>query len=111
MKRLIAMLTVAASTLSMTAQTTADDVLNVARRVNNYFMGKYADPTVPTNVKKVRPSNLWTRAVYYEGLMSGTLTIPTAGPISTNGRLAMALLPAMPTTSAALKPFLCATSR
>lgn len=70
MKRLIAMLTVAASTLSMTAQTTADDVLNVARRVNNYFMGKYADPTVPTNVKKVRPSNLWTRAVYYEGLMA-----------------------------------------
>jgi len=64
------MLTVAASTLSMTAQTTADDVLNVARRVNNYFMGKYADPTVPTNVKKVRPSNLWTRAVYYEGLMA-----------------------------------------
>ena len=64
------MLTVAASTLSMTAQTTADDVLNVARRVNNYFMGKYADPTVPTNVKKVRPSSLWTRAVYYEGLMA-----------------------------------------
>jgi hypothetical protein len=33
-------------------------------------MAKYADPTIPTNVKKVRPSNLWTRAVYYEGLMA-----------------------------------------
>ncbi len=52
------------------AQTTADDVLAVARRANNYFMQKYEDPTVPTNVKKIRPSNLWTRAVYYEGLMA-----------------------------------------
>jgi rhamnogalacturonyl hydrolase YesR len=33
-------------------------------------MQKYADPTEPTNVRgKVRPSSLWTRAVYYEGLM------------------------------------------
>jgi unsaturated rhamnogalacturonyl hydrolase len=37
---------------------------------NQYFMNKYADPGVPTNVGKVRPSNLWTRAVYYEGLMA-----------------------------------------
>ena len=48
----------------------ADDVLGTARRVNDYFMQKYADPTVPTNVKKIRPSSLWTRAVYYEGLMA-----------------------------------------
>ena len=33
-------------------------------------MMKYSDPTLPTNVKKVRPSSLWTRAVYYEGLMA-----------------------------------------
>ena len=52
------------------AQTTADEVLSVARRANNYFMQKYEDPTVPTNVKKIRPSSLWTRAVYYEGLMA-----------------------------------------
>ena len=45
-------------------------VLNAARCTNDYFMLKYADPTVPTNVKKVRPSSLWTRAVYYEGLMA-----------------------------------------
>ncbi len=37
---------------------------------NKYFMEKYADPGVPTNVGKIRPSNLWTRAVYYEGLMA-----------------------------------------
>ena len=44
--------------------------LDAARKTNDYFMQKYADPTVPTNVKRVRPSSLWTRAVYYEGLMA-----------------------------------------
>ena len=52
------------------AQTTADDVLKTARLANDYFMAKYEDPTVPTNWKRVRPSSLWTRAVYYEGLMA-----------------------------------------
>ena len=56
--------------LGAMAQTPADDVLGVARKANDYFMQKYADPTVPTNVNKVRPSSLWTRAVYYEGLMA-----------------------------------------
>jgi len=57
--------------LNATAQSaTAEDVLNTTRRANDYFMQKYEDPTVPTNWKKVRPSSLWTRAVYYEGLMA-----------------------------------------
>ena len=55
---------------SVAAQPSADDVLATARLVNDYFMAKYEDPTVPTNVKKIRPSSLWTRAVYYEGLMA-----------------------------------------
>ena len=46
------------------------DVLDAARKTNDYFMSKYSDPTQPTNVKKIRPSSLWTRAVYYEGLMA-----------------------------------------
>ena len=70
MKRLTTLLTVAVLALSTMAQTTADDVLDVARRANDYFMAKYSDPTLPTNVNKVRPSSLWTRAVYYEGLMA-----------------------------------------
>ena len=70
MKRLVTLMTLAASTLTMAAQTTADDVLSITCKANNYFMAKYADPTIPTNVKKVRPSSLWTRAVYYEGLMA-----------------------------------------
>lgn len=50
------------------AQSTSD-ILNLARRVNSYFMAQNPDPTKPTFVKKERTSNLWTRAVYYEGLM------------------------------------------
>ncbi|MDR0544399.1 MAG: glycoside hydrolase family 88 protein [Odoribacteraceae bacterium] len=45
-------------------------VLQVMTRVNAYFMQKYADYTLPSNVGRVRPSNIWTRGVYYEGLMA-----------------------------------------
>ncbi len=45
-------------------------VLQAAQKTNDYFMAKYSDPTVATNVKKIRPSSLWTRAVYYEGLLA-----------------------------------------
>lgn len=37
---------------------------------NHYFMTKYADPSKPLVTDKVRPSNIWTRGVYYEGLMA-----------------------------------------
>ncbi len=42
-------------------------------RVNDYFMKKFADPTavIPYwSRKKAYESNIWTRAVYYEGLMA-----------------------------------------
>ncbi len=52
------------------SQATAESVLATARLVNNYFMNSVPDPTLPTFVKKERPSHLWTRAVYYEGLMA-----------------------------------------
>lgn len=55
---------------AMAQKATQADVLKAARSANDYFMAKYADPTEPTNVKKIRPSSLWTRAVYYEGLMA-----------------------------------------
>lgn len=70
MKKLINLLLISAICITMTAQTTAQDVMAVAQKANNYFMSKYEDPTIPTNVKRVRPSSLWTRAVYYEGLMA-----------------------------------------
>ena len=46
-----------------------ENILKTLRKVNNYFMNNYPDPTLPTFVNKERSSNLWTRAVYYEGLM------------------------------------------
>lgn len=69
-RRLTTIICLLAITATGMAQATADDVLGVARRVNDYFMRVYEDPTVPTNWKRVRPSSLWTRAVYYEGLMA-----------------------------------------
>lgn len=47
------------------------DVLEVMQRTNAYFMQKWPDPGAPTfGGGKERSSNLWTRAVYYEGLMA-----------------------------------------
>ena len=48
----------------------ADEVLDAARRVNTYFTTKWPDPTKDTFVGRKRPSSLWTRGVYYEGLMA-----------------------------------------
>ncbi len=65
------MAAMALAAIAAPAQTaTQAEVLEAARNANDYFMAKYADPTEPTNVKKIRPSHLWTRAVYYEGLMA-----------------------------------------
>lgn len=48
-----------------------ENIINVARRTNDYFMKKFADPNAdyPAN-GKIYKTNLWTRAVYYEGLMA-----------------------------------------
>ena len=46
------------------------EVLEVSRRANQYFMNKWPDTKKDIVGKKVWPSNLWTRAVYYEGLMA-----------------------------------------
>jgi rhamnogalacturonyl hydrolase YesR/lysophospholipase L1-like esterase len=46
------------------------DVLQSLRLANTYFMSKWPDPgkEIVTNI--ARPSHIWTRAVYYEGLMA-----------------------------------------
>ena len=75
MKKILSILASAFMVLPMSAQNAQQQpVLDAARSVNNYFMKKYADPTEPTFVKKIRPSSLWTRAVYYEGLMAPSET-------------------------------------
>ena len=45
------------------------ETLKTLTTVNEYFMKKYEDYTQPLKTDKVRPSNIWTRGVYYEGLM------------------------------------------
>ena len=48
----------------------ADTVLAKMRTANAWFMKEWPDPgkTIVTN--RERPSNIWTRGVYYEGLMA-----------------------------------------
>ena len=45
-------------------------ILVTLQLTNKYFMEKWPDAgkTIFTNIE--RPSNIWTRAVYYEGLMA-----------------------------------------
>ena len=69
LRRLFSLAALMLAVMTATAQQPAE-VLAAARKANRYFMQKYADPTRPTYVRKVRPNSLWTRAVYYEGLMN-----------------------------------------
>jgi rhamnogalacturonyl hydrolase YesR len=46
------------------------EVLDQMVLTNAYFMNKWPDPGIPIVTNKTRQSNIWTRAVYYEGLMS-----------------------------------------
>lgn len=45
-------------------------VLAPMQLANQYFMQKWPDAGMTVITNKERPSNLWTRAVYYEGLMA-----------------------------------------
>jgi len=45
-------------------------VLQQLRLANTYFMQKWPDAGKTIITNKERPSNIWTRAVYYEGLMA-----------------------------------------
>ena len=57
------------------------DVLSAMQRANRYFMDKWPDAgkEIVTNV--ARPSHIWTRAVYYEGLMALYSIDPNKGYI------------------------------
>lgn len=47
-----------------------DAVLAKLRVANAYFMQKWPDPGKPIMTDRMRPANIWTRGVYYEGLMA-----------------------------------------
>ena len=46
------------------------NILAALQLTNQYFMNKWPDPGKSIVTNKERPSNIWTRAVYYEGLMA-----------------------------------------
>lgn len=47
-----------------------DKILDKMVLANAYFMKKWPDPGKSIVSNRERPSNIWTRAVYYEGLMA-----------------------------------------
>ena len=68
MKIIAILLTIFLNSMLISSQK-KENILKILRNVNNYFISNYPDPTLPTITDKERPSSLWTRAVYYEGLM------------------------------------------
>lgn len=50
-------------------QISKEEVLKQMQLANTYFMQKWPDTGKPIYTTRWRPSNIWTRAVYYEGLM------------------------------------------
>jgi rhamnogalacturonyl hydrolase YesR len=58
--------------IAATAQKLPDKkkTLAVMRLTNQYFMDKWPDAGKSIITNRERPSNIWTRAVYYEGLMA-----------------------------------------
>jgi len=73
MKKLMLLLIVSGFLLQVESQKklpSKKKTLKVLRLTNKYFMDKWPDAgkSIFTNIE--RPSNIWTRAVYYEGLMT-----------------------------------------
>jgi rhamnogalacturonyl hydrolase YesR len=69
--RAIAFLILAAMFVDANAQNLPKkkSVLKQMRLTNKYFMNKWPDPGKSIVTNRERPSNIWTRGVYYEGLM------------------------------------------
>lgn len=72
MKRFFYIILLCALSVNISAQKipSKKKIVKTLRLTNQYFMDKWPDAgkTIFTNIE--RPSNIWTRAVYYEGLMA-----------------------------------------
>ena len=79
-----------------------DSTFYYASLVNDYFMRNYPDPTANSFVGgKKRNSRIWTRGVYYEGLMSMYRQTPVEKWYDTNGYQMTPKLRPMPISIAA----------
>lgn len=72
MKRILCLLLSICFILPATAQKlpSKKKILKTLRLTNQYFMDKWPDAGKSIITNRERPSNIWTRAVYYEGLMA-----------------------------------------
>lgn len=72
MKKIITFFFISSFSFTSFAQNSLPDTTAILQKMvlaNNYFMTEWPDPSTNIVTNKSRPSNLWTRAVYYEGLM------------------------------------------
>lgn len=71
MKLKLIIILIICSSVNVTAQTIdRKEVLKNMELANAYFMAKWPDTGKTIITNKERPSNIWTRGVYYEGLMA-----------------------------------------
>jgi unsaturated rhamnogalacturonyl hydrolase len=72
MKKIFLLLLVSGFLLKAEAQKlpSKKSIIKTLRLTNQYFMDKWPDAGKPIFTNIERPSNIWTRAVYYEGLMA-----------------------------------------
>jgi unsaturated rhamnogalacturonyl hydrolase len=70
MKKIIVLMFLAMAGLQSFCQIDKKQVLEVMKTTNAYFMNKWPDTGKSIITNRERPSNIWTRAVYYEGLMA-----------------------------------------
>ena len=67
---LITLLLLQTSVINAQRLPSKKEVLSKMVLTNAYFMNKWPDPGTVIVTDKTRPSHIWTRAVYYEGLMA-----------------------------------------
>jgi len=72
MKKLFLFILLGCGSMVSNAQdfTTKQEVVKQLRLANDYFMKKWPDPGKNIITNKERRANIWTRGVYYEGLMA-----------------------------------------
>lgn len=79
MKKLFLFMLLGCGSVASMAQdfTTKQEVVKQMRLANDYFMEKWPDPGKTIITNKERRGNIWTRGVYYEGLMAFYKIDPT----------------------------------
>jgi rhamnogalacturonyl hydrolase YesR len=70
LRLLILLMIITSANLSAQKLPSKKEILQSLRLTNQYFMNKWPDAGKSIVTNRERPSNIWTRGVYYEGLMA-----------------------------------------